>query len=333
MSHELRTPLNGILGYVQILNKESNLTDRQSQSLKIIRESAQHLLTLIEDVLDFSKIEANKMQLYPVDFRLRPFLSSIVGMFQVRGHTESLIVFDYQKASHLPNVVCADEKRLRQILINLLSNAFKFTDAGRVNFIVTAHEQSEDNDAARHDGKLPTLLTFTVQDTGRGIAPDQIKRIFMPFEQGDDIYHEGTGLGLAITQNLVALMKGNLTVETELGQGSVLKVEIGVSASWSDAREVDDERPFIQPTPDDFPELLRLAPKEIAVWYDLAMKGELPRLREKAVELEALGQPYSRFAQKIRTLVDAFEEDKILTLIEEQMKNNRANEISPESTQ
>lgn len=308
MSHELRTPLNGILGYVQILNNEPELTSGQRGSLKIIRESAQHLLMLIEDVLDFSKIEANKMTLHPEDFRLQRFLDNIVAMFAVRGQTNSQVRFIYEPSNHLPHQIFADEKRLRQVLINLLSNAFKFTDAGWVRFRVEASEADVE--------KRPCTLTFSISDSGEGMTPEQLERIFMPFEQVSTHYHEGTGLGLSITQNLVQAMGGVVEVSSQPGEGTIFTVVVDVEALWMADEAVRLERPSSPQPHCQEPSLIPLPADEIAIWYDLAMKGELLRLREKAEAVEALGQPYTHFAQRIRSLVDAFEEDEIITLIE-----------------
>jgi signal transduction histidine kinase len=159
MSHELRTPLNGILGYVQILNRDENLSQAQANAVSIIQSSGEHLLTLIGDILDLSKIEARKMELYPTDFRLNTFLEGIVGMFHIRAQQKKGVIFRYTKLTPLPPVIHADEKRLRQILINLIGNALKFTDEGEVEFRVGVVEPP----AAAATGHMPTSqLRFEV---------------------------------------------------------------------------------------------------------------------------------------------------------------------------
>jgi len=216
MSHELRTPLNAILGYTQILRKNINLTEKQQKGLEIIHKSGEHLLTLINDVLDLSKIEARKMELQPNNFQFIGFLESLVQMFKVRVRKE--VAFIYQPILPLPQYVYADEKRLRQILLNLLSNAIKFTEQGKVKFKVSII------------GKEPGFFTirFQVEDTGIGIAKEQVEAIFLPFQQvGESAQKiEGTGLGLSITRQLVKLMNSEIYLQSDLGKGSCFWFDI-----------------------------------------------------------------------------------------------------------
>lgn len=216
MSHELRTPLNAILGYAQILKKNNNLTEQQQKGLEIIHKSGEHLLTLINDVLDLSKIEARKMELHPNNFQFIVFLENLVQMFKVRVRKE--ITFLYEPDLTLPKYINADEKRLRQILLNLLSNAIKFTEQGQVKFKVSIV------------GKQAGFFTirFQVKDTGIGIAKEQIKAIFLPFQQVGETSQkiEGTGLGLAITRQLVNLMDSEIHLQSELGKGSCFWFEL-----------------------------------------------------------------------------------------------------------
>jgi signal transduction histidine kinase/response regulator RpfG family c-di-GMP phosphodiesterase len=214
MSHELRTPLNGILGYTQILGRDKSLTVQQKEGINIIQRSGEYLLTLISDILDLSKIEAGRVELYPTDFRFDQLLRGIAELFQMRA-TQKEITFDYEFAKNLPCGVHADEKRLRQIIINLLSNAIKFTKRGKVSFKVYYYEEK---------------ILFKVEDTGIGIAAEDIKKIFLPFQQaGDPKYRaEGTGLGLAITKTLVDMMGGELHVDSTLGEGSTFWVALAL---------------------------------------------------------------------------------------------------------
>lgn len=207
MSHELRTPLNGILGYAQILKKEKALSEHQKNGLGIIYRCGDHLLTLINDILDLSKIEARKMELHPIDFHFPKFLEGIVEICRIRAQQKK-ISLTYETLSTLPKFVRADEKRLRQVLLNLLGNAIKFTDKGGIIFRVGERE-----------GKL----LFQVEDTGIGIASKQLEEIFLPFQQvGEHRRHtEGTGLGLAISRQLVQAMGGDIKVKSTLGKGSV----------------------------------------------------------------------------------------------------------------
>jgi signal transduction histidine kinase/DNA-binding NarL/FixJ family response regulator len=265
MSHELRTPLNGILGYAQILKRDSNLSDQQKHGLNIIQQSGEHLLTLITDILDIAKIEASKLELHPTEFHLPSFLQDIARICRRQAEQKDLS-FTYEALTPLPPGVRADEPRLRQVLLNLLGNAIKFTDTGGVTFRVSvASDQLSvisdqlsvvGNNVAEKQGsrdakaqekiqnpksKIQNLkFHFEVVDTGSGIAPEQMEKIFSPFEQIGNIYHraEGTGLGLAISQQLVQLMGSTLYVKSELGQGSafwfevelpVVEVEVGKS--------------------------------------------------------------------------------------------------------
>jgi predicted ATPase/signal transduction histidine kinase/CheY-like chemotaxis protein/tRNA A-37 threonylcarbamoyl transferase component Bud32 len=212
MSHELRTPLNGILGYTQIFKKYKNLTDLQKNGIGIIHQCGEHLLTLINDILDLSKIEARKMELYPNAFYFPEFLNGILEICRIRAEQKRLPLI-YTTLSPLPKIIQADEKRLRQVLINLLSNAVKFTEKGSITFTVGYQE-----------GKL----RFQVEDTGVGIAPEQLEEIFLPFQQvGDNSQKtEGTGLGLAISRQLVRMMGGELKVKSTLGKGSIFWLDL-----------------------------------------------------------------------------------------------------------
>ncbi|AOW98515.1 hypothetical protein BJP34_02810 [Moorena producens PAL-8-15-08-1] len=240
MSHELRTPLNGILGYAQILQRdaakaaskgERNLTPKQLEGLKIIQKSGSHLLTLINDILDLSKIEAGKMALYPTEFNLPTFLEEVVGIIRMRA-TEKDIVLRFQQKSNLPTGVKADEKRLRQVLINLLDNAVKFTDQGNVTFNVGVIEDQNHNsvDQEQYSQIQHRRICFEIIDTGIGISPQQLENIFQPFEQtGDSKYRAaGTGLGLAISRQLVEFMGSQLNVKSELSKGSMFWFDVAL---------------------------------------------------------------------------------------------------------
>jgi len=210
MSHELRTPLNGILGYAQILGRNKALTPEAHDGIHIIHQCGTHLLTLINDILELSKIEARSLELMPTVVRLPALLQSVVKMCKVKA-AQKQVEFIYQPGE-LPEKVRVDSKRLRQVLINLLGNAIKFVDRGEVTLrvVVLAADQAE------------ASILFEVIDTGAGIAPEDVSRLFQSFEQvGDRQKHaEGTGLGLAISQRIVQLMGGEIRVESELHRGS-----------------------------------------------------------------------------------------------------------------
>ena len=207
MSHELRTPLNGILGYAQILHRNPGLNEQQREGVEIIQKSGDYLLTIINDVLDLAKIESSRIELHPVEFSLAECLHGLAELFRMRAEQKG-IAFLHECLSPLPAGVRADEKRLRQILINLLANAVKFTEQGGVSLKV---------------GYQGGRVRFQVEDTGIGIREAELPHIFEPFRQvGDQRYRaEGTGLGLSITRQLVALMGGELHVSSEPGRGSL----------------------------------------------------------------------------------------------------------------
>ncbi|MEH2056582.1 MAG: ATP-binding protein [Nostoc sp.] len=226
MSHELRTPLNGILGYAQILQGGEPLTERGKKGLDIIYQCGNHLLNLINDILDIAKIEARKLELYPDDAYFPALLEGIAEMMRVRANQKG-IPFNYQPDSDLPVGITVDEKRLRQVLINLLGNAIKFTEEGGVTFRVKTD-------------KLKTgiyRVRFEIEDTGVGISPSGLTKIFQPFEQVGDVKKqgEGTGLGLAISQQIVSMMDSTLNVESQLGQGSTFwfEVELPEAKEWA----------------------------------------------------------------------------------------------------
>ena len=225
MSHELRTPLNGILGYTQIMKRAKNLND-QRYGVDIIEQSGTHLLNLINDVLDISKIEARKLDLNPQELHLSSFLLAIAEMSRIRAEAKG-ILFDYQVDANLPMAVIVDEKRLRQVLLNLLGNSIKFTDQGSVVFSVTRHPSAEEHSSIFH---------FSIQDTGVGIASEELPQIFIAFEQvGSQLRRaEGTGLGLAISQRIVNLMGSEIQVKSELGKGSTFffDVELPIATNW-----------------------------------------------------------------------------------------------------
>jgi PAS domain S-box-containing protein len=223
MSHELRTPLNGILGYAQIL-KRSNDPQKHRSGLEIIQRSGEHLLTLLNDILDLSKIEAKKLELNFSEFDLPKLLQSITDMFQLQVHAKD-VKLTYQPHTPLPTIMYGDEKRLRQVLINLFGNAVKFTDQGSVSFCVSAqpYEPNSSNPKQKN-----YKLRFEIADTGVGIAPDKLEEIFLPFQQVGERSrrYSGTGLGLPICQKIVEMMGGQLQVTSTLNEGSTFWFEI-----------------------------------------------------------------------------------------------------------
>jgi len=234
MSHELRTPLNGILGYAQILLRSKGLSEKDHKGAGIINQCGSHLLTLINDILDLSKIEAQKMDLHPAEFHFPAFLQGVAEICRIKAE-QKRIEFIYDPEENLPVGVCADEKRLRQVLINLLGNAIKFTSIGHVKFIVKAHKQDD-----KPSQEQPLYrLRFQIEDTGSGMSSDQLEKIFLPFEQVGDTSKrsDGTGLGLAITHKIVGMMGTTLEVQSEPDKGSLFwfDIEIPEAHDWAAA--------------------------------------------------------------------------------------------------
>jgi PAS domain S-box-containing protein len=227
MSHELRTPLNGILGYTQLLLRDSNLTDDHKDGLRIIQSCGEHLLTLINDILDLAKIEANRFEIIPGEVDLPALMKNIADIFRMRAQQKD-ITFFYQPETPLPKYVKADEKRLRQVLINLLSNAIKFTNQGQVMLKVGYIDDQGEwylrdlDEIATNQGLTTINIRFLVEDTGIGIPADKTQQIFDPFFQVIAGHHanEGTGLGLSISQRLVQMMGSRIYLSSEIQVGS-----------------------------------------------------------------------------------------------------------------
>jgi len=221
MSHELRTPLNGILGYTQILKRSKTLEGEDRKGVEVIHECGSHLLTLINDILDMAKIESRKIELYEEPLDLNYFLDGITSICKIKADRKGL-EFKSLYSANLPKAIIADQKRLRQVLINLLGNAIKFTDTGQITFKVNCV------DLTCKEGQNAAKIRFEVEDTGIGISAEQIEKIFFPFEQVGDQSRmsEGTGLGLAISQNIVQLMGSELQVSSVPDEGSCFFFEI-----------------------------------------------------------------------------------------------------------
>jgi len=236
MSHELRTPLNAILGFTQLMQQDQNLTPKQHDDLLTIDRSGQHLLGLINDVLEISRIESGKITLEKKAFNLRSMLVAVEEMIRVRAEKQGLLL-RCELADALPGYVLGDEHRLRQILLNLLGNAVKYTPSGWVAMRV----RIDDKAAA-------TTILFEVEDSGPGIAKEDQDHIFEAFFQTTEgaAKGEGTGLGLTISHQYVSMMGGELKVESQLGQGSLFHFAIPLRAiDAAMVQEPSDERRVI----------------------------------------------------------------------------------------
>ena len=226
MSHELRSPLNVILGFTQLMTKNPTIAPEQRENLSIIARSGEHLLTLINQVLDLSKIEAGRITLNETNFDLYRLLDDLEDMFQLKADERHLQLV-FERTPDIPQYVRTDEVKLRQILINLLNNAIKFTQEGGVCLKV---KRQKSNDATGENGSK-LKLNFEVEDTGDGICKDDLESIFEAFVQSQTgkQMQEGTGLGLPIARQFVQLMDGEITVRSEVEHGTIFNFDISLS--------------------------------------------------------------------------------------------------------
>ncbi|MEY2858585.1 MAG: ammonium transporter [Cyanobacteriota bacterium] len=245
MSHELRTPLNAIIGFAQLMAVSENLPKEEQRQIEIINRSGEHLLALINNVLDLSKMEADQLDLDLSQFDLYALLHDLEQMFSLKAANAnlrlSLII-----APNTPRYILADQGKLRQILINLLNNALKFTSQGGVTLRVLA-TPTLDTDPAT------VMLAFEIQDTGEGIAPEELEHLFKPFSQTKSgrKAQEGTGLGLTISRKFVQLMGGEIEVQSVVNQGSIFRfqIQVVVTADISPTRKVSSQNLTSKITP------------------------------------------------------------------------------------
>ena len=231
MSHELRTPLNAILGFSSMMRRDSELSERQRDNLDIINRSGEHLLILINDVLEIAKIEAGRLQLENAPFDLGGMVRDVAEMMHLRAQEKGLSL-QIDQTSEFPRYIKGDEARLRQILVNLVGNAVKFTEQGGVTIRLGVR-----NNAREH-------LLIEVKDSGPGISPEDCRRIFEPFVQlGEAAMQKGTGLGLTITKQFVQLMGGTISIESTPGKGALFRVDLPLEAvTTSDVFQLEERK-------------------------------------------------------------------------------------------
>jgi len=318
MSHELRTPLNGILGYTQILQRDKALTPHHVEALAVMRQSGEHLLALIEDILDLARIEAGRLTLDASPISLAAFLRGVTDIVRVRVH-EKDIEFICDFAPDLPADIRGDEKRLRQVLLNLLANAVKFTHQGRVVLHVSRVDVSR--------------LVFVVEDTGVGIPAGELEAIFHPFEQSGDARQRfgGSGLGLSISRQLMRLMGGDIWVESRLGEGSRFGFELALSeasavsvpmfrAPVADMRSKSSAKAA---SADGLGQKM-LAPseEELKALHHLAQLGSMREIVQYAERLAEVEPHYQPFVTQLRQLAQAYQSKAILAFINEYLHAN-----------
>lgn len=303
ISHELRTPLNGVLGFTQLLQRKTGFSEQQQAYLNAIAQSGNHLLQIIEDLIDFSRMEAGQLRLCAAELHLPRVLERIAAIFQLRAQQQGL-AFTCEIAADVPAIVQGDERRLRQILLNLLGNAIKFTKKGRVTFRIFSLGNARLSSAK-------CQLRFEVEDTGVGIPPDQLSEIFAAFHQIGNKWRaetSGLGLGLTVSERLARMMGSALQVRSTLGQGSafwcdlefpVIATAAGVRVELRTAPAQDSAAPLIPPSPEELRQL-----------HGWAQIGDITEISKWAAANAASAQAAAPFAAKIGQLAQAirFEE-------------------------
>jgi PAS domain S-box-containing protein len=234
MSHELRSPLNAILGFAQLLLSNPALSEDAKENVAIIHRSGEHLLTLINDILDLAKIEAGRTTILETDFNLSHLLDDLQSMFRLKAHSKGLD-FVVDRSPEVPEYIRTDEIKLRQVLINLIGNAIKFTQRGRICVAMRGISPAGRSSLSEPDPLEPSTLTLRceVSDTGPGIAREELDHLFQAFVQTSTgvAAREGTGLGLSISRKFVELMGGSIEVRSQIGEGSTFSFEIPVTVA------------------------------------------------------------------------------------------------------
>ncbi|MEH2254777.1 PAS domain S-box protein [Nostoc sp.] len=359
MSHELRTPLNAILGFTQVMSHDRDLSTEHQQNLAIINRAGEHLLNLINDILEMSKIEAGRITLNLNSFDLIRLLENLEEMLRFRATSKGLeLVFEY--TSHLPQYIQVDESKLRQVLLNLLGNAIKFTDTGRVTLRVGMGTEDGDwglgSRGAGEAGKqrriinpqspMPNApcpmphaqsLTFEVQDTGRGIAPQEIDLLFEAFGQTETgrKSQQGTGLGLAISHKYVQLMGGDISVTSTIGEGSKFAFDIQFGLAAASEIQIKQTRPQVislAPAQSEYRILVvddstdsRLVLMKILTSIGFAVQEAINGI--EAIALWQTWQPHLILMDMRMPIMDGYEATKVIKTREETSSQNTESQI------
>lgn len=321
ISHELRTSLNGVLGYAQILRRDKTVTPKQKKAIQTIYKCGNHLLMLINDILDLSKIEASKIELHPKTFNFTNFLTEVTEIFHLKAQQKK-INFTCLTSTPLPEKVYADEKRLRQIVINLLSNAIKFTGAGgRVTLQLGVSENQDETDGTKLDKpriyqQEKIKIRFQIEDTGIGIASEELSNIFLPFEQvgATSSHTEGTGLGLAITQKLVNLMGSQILVESTLGVGSRFWFDLELPSIYR-PKDTNDQVKLSLPITANLEKIFMPSREELLLLHQAAASGNVEAVEREISRIKQLNPSYNNFVARLLELAEEFEYEEIVELI------------------
>ncbi len=314
MSHEIRTPLNAVIGFAQLLERDGSLRFESREHVNTILRSGRHLLGLINDILDMSKIEAGKTEVNKAAFNLQTLIDDVKLMLQHKAESKGL-VFTVEQPDRFPGLLVSDEQKIRQIMINLSSNAIKFTEHGNVTLHVELQTDQSDGSAE---------LRVTVSDTGSGISVEELKSIFQPFEQARVGIEAkgGTGLGLAISRSYAELLGGSLNADSTEGQGSrfYFHIPVGISQSSATGYESDTDNDVVQlenkrRTVDAFePEKITQLPVGWLVkMEDAALSGEIDLLTEYIDEI-AEAEPV--FSGVLREHVQQFNYDMLVQIVQ-----------------
>ncbi len=307
MSHELRTPLNIILGYAKILEHYPELSKKEQEAVHAIYQSGEALLTMINDLLDITKIEKQEIQLEPGEFHLPNWLRKIFDFHRIQAKEKGLVL-DFDTDPELPDMVYGDEKRLRQVLRNLLINAIKFTKQGRVIIKVKCVDMVNQKCAR---------VRFEIQDTGIGISQDRLEKIFDAFHSidTDRLYSDGVGIGLNLSQRLLALMGGTLYVESTPNKGSIFWFEIQLQfvEHYTKTDESDYPEALEQV---EISETLIVPPiEELKILYDFSQMGDIDSIITHIMMLKKENPKYGVFIDKLNFFAENFMIEEIQEFI------------------
>jgi nitrogen-specific signal transduction histidine kinase len=337
ISHEMRTPLNAILGYVHLLQSEP-MTARHAEGLAIIRKSSEHLLALTTNILDLASNAAGALRLRPRPTALVALLQGVCDIGGVLARQKAL-AFDCEMAPDLPTVIIVDDLRLRQVLLNLVGNAIKFTPSGHVALRVGT-VSIEDRQAPETSGPALTVrLCFEVEDSGVGLSESELQRLFRPFEAIAEVFSPegGTGLGLAVTRQLVSLMGGEIEVRSTPSEGSRFTFQLdlpvvqdGVAAAPSSRRSLEAADSPQWTFESVSGECAALPPDEVELLHWLARRGDMRAIRERAEYLRGLNAECRPFAERLDALAREYQTRAITALIERVRTNSNSTKAPPQ---